>query len=654
MLDQKQFWTFIIEALPELRDFWKNPDNDSPVYQEIRTFLNSLLGEEEGGRNFLTKAAGLIKKEWEQMKDLDPDLLSRAGELMQTPEDTEPEQKEQALLQFLFPESLFAGGGKEEQIEAVRTKRTVSVSALNPDPVRNPAEEIIFTSNVLLTIPPEKNYAKLDSSLRERVGKVASEKQKFWFDHPILMGVDTQANEMIYGLKGLSEALKYEKSKGNAAADAEMTVVLSLSVTHEGLKDLAHEYLSGELKKTGSLEGLKVYLFTEEDTEFLVNRLSELSDLPEAAEAIGRVFGVDGRYGRHYSFLKAVAPLWALTVDERIKGTFKIDLDQVFPQMELYEQTGKTAFQHLSTPLWGASGVDSKGRPVYLGMIAGALVNEKDISRGIYTPDVPFPEEGAARSGETRIFEKQKVMAASTRGEMMTRYGDSDFPDHPDGKTACLSRVHVTGGTNGILCDTLRKYRPFTPAFIGRAEDQGYILSVLLGQPGSLENEPFLRYVHEAGLIMRHDKEAFAGDSIAAAKLGTWIGDLLRQLYFSYYARFLPGGIAVVKEELDPFTGCFISSCPLTMIFLRLVLKILCEPENGRVLLDLAENRLGSFVNAEETPGTVKSDWIREKDGWDLYYDCLDLLESGLTVKDQDVLETSDTIRQRIEGCRIS
>ncbi len=459
---------------------------------------------------------------------------------------------------------------------------------------------------------------------------------------------------MIYGLKGLSEALRYEKEKGHAAPDAQMTVILSLSVTHEGLKDLAHTYLSSELKKAGTPEGLKVYLFTEEDTVFLVKKLAELSDLPQADTLMEKVFGVDGRYGRHYSFLKAIAPLWSLVMDRKIKGTFKIDLDQVFPQKELEEQTGKTAFQHLSTPLWGATAQDSRGRDVFLGMIAGALVNEKDISRGIFTPDVPLPGEGSVRTGENRIFEKQKVMAVSTRGEMMTRYGEPDFPDHPDGKEECLSRVHVTGGTNGILCEALRKYRPFTPTFIGRAEDQGYILSVLLGRPGEAEEAPLLRYVHEAGLMMRHDKEAFAGDAIEAAKLGTWVGDLLRQLYFSYYGQILPGGIKAVKEELDPFTGCFITPYPFTMIFLRLILKVISEKDHRETLLSLAAGRLGCFVENRENPGTVRSAWIREKEGWDIYYDCLDLLESGIIVNDGKAEKTRDALKQRMEACRIS
>ena len=159
---------------------------------------------------------------------------------------------------------------------------------------------------------------------------------------------------MIYGLKGLADTFRYEKETGGAAADARMTVILSLSVTHEGLAGLAHEYMASELARAGGLDDLDIYLFTEEDTKKLAELLGGLLDEDEAASDISRVFGVDGRYGRHYSFLKAVAPLWNIAVDPAVKGTFKIDLDQVFPQPVLVEETGKSAFEHFRTPLWGA------------------------------------------------------------------------------------------------------------------------------------------------------------------------------------------------------------------------------------------------------------------------------------------------------------
>ena len=135
---------------------------------------------------------------------------------------------------------------------------------------------------------------------------------------------------------------------------------------------------------------------------------------------------------------------------------------------------------------------------------------------------------------------------------MMERY---DTPEW-DGPTACIERVHVTGGTNGILVDALRRHRPFTPSFVGRAEDQAYLLSVL-GRPGDRGADgstPRLAYVHAAGLIMRHDKEAFAGEAIAAAEAGKLLGDDVRILQFSAYAGAIAGP-AVGRGSADVATS---------------------------------------------------------------------------------------------------
>ena len=103
------------------------------------------------------------------------------------------------------------------------------------------------------------------------------------------------------------------------------------------------------------------------------------------------MFGVDGASGRHYTFLKAVTALWQVLVDPDVRGTFKIDLDQIFPQADLVAESGASAFERLETPLWGAHRLDADGRELELGMIAGALVNERDIGRGLFTPDVAYP-----------------------------------------------------------------------------------------------------------------------------------------------------------------------------------------------------------------------------------------------------------------------
>ena len=165
-------------------------------------------------------------------------------------------------------------------------------------------------------------------------------------------------------------------------------------------------------------------------------------------------------------------------------------------------------------------------------MVAGALVNERDIGQGLFTPDVAYPSRPL--TPDQYVFFSGLPQALSTRAEMMERY---DTPAR-DGVTTCIERVHVTGGTNGILVDALRRHRPFTPSFVGRAEDQAYLLSVL-GRPGDGGADgpmPRLAYAHAAGLIMRHDKEAFAGEAIAAAEAGKLVGDDVRILQFSAYA----------------------------------------------------------------------------------------------------------------------
>ena len=125
----------------------------------------------------------------------------------------------------------------------------------------------------------------------------------------------------------------------------------------------------------------------------------------------------------------------------------------------------------------------------------------------------------------------------------------------------------MTGGTNGILVDSLRRFQPFTPSFIGRAEDQAYLLSTF-GRPNRLG------YLHASGLIMRHDKEGFAQEAIAMAEVGKQIGDYLRILMFSAYAEALPLDIREIKNITDPFTGCFISKLPITVTLLRFSLRV--------------------------------------------------------------------------------
>jgi hypothetical protein len=343
-----------------------------------------------------------------------------------------------------------------------------------------------------------------------------------------------------------------------------------------------------------------------------------------------------------------MAAFWAVLVEPRAKATFKIDLDQVFPQQTLVGKTGCSAFEHFMTPLWGAQGTDYRGKPIELGMIAGALVNQSDIDQSLFTADVRFPERSL--SPEEHIFFSALPQAISTEAEMMTRYNSSRF----DGINTCIHRVHVTGGTNGIRIDSLRRHRPFTPSFIGRAEDQAYLLSAINSTKESLA------YVHKDGLIMRHDKEAFAREAIESAEIGRTVGDYVRMLYFSGYADVLPVSATELKETLDPFTGCFISMLPQTVMHLRFALKAAAlfrdnKTQKGLELVRSGAQRISKaleFVQGENS--ALRTQYEKERRGWNLYYDILEALEEALAKKDPFAIALQQKARAIVQECAVS
>ncbi len=548
------------------------------------------------------------------------DALSRLEELVDDPERMGREKIIPALYGIFFPEGRVKMDSIEDEIESFRSKRVLKEIQSCDDPVTDASNHLLFTSNALLTIPPKgKDIHDLDMDpdlARKALEVAVKEEQLYWYDHPVQMGAPPEVNEVLYGLRELDRALLFERERGNLSAGAKVCCLLSVSVTHAGLHELSRPYLEDQLKRHARLECLDIYVVTEEDTESLVRDVlvpfaEELNQT--GAEVLEDIFGVDGEYGRHYTFLKAVAALWRSAVNPELKATFKIDLDQVFPQEELVAGTGASALEHLATPLWGGRAVDSEGREVELGLVAGALVNQSDIDKGIFTPDVTFPEDEP--KGDACVFNSKIPQALSTVAEMMTRYEGETW----EGKA--LQRIHVTGGTNGIRVDALHRYRPFTPGCIGRAEDQAYILSVL-HRP--VEGR-YLRYVHRPGLIMRHDKKAFASLAMEAAKTGKVIGDYIRILFFSAYASVLPGGRESVKEEIDPFTGSFVTPLPVTLAFLRLILTSIHlfrqgDEDAGGEHLEEGAPRIKRALDYLEKQENLKKVYERESGAWDLYY----------------------------------
>ena len=564
------------------------------------------------------------------------------------------EETIEKIWSVFFPEATGIRGNEQKRIKDLRKKRTLTITGLNTDPITNPVQQILFTSNTLLTIPPTTKSLKelnLSSNLKKKLIHATREPQLYWYDHPTPVGVEPGENEVFYGLRGLDTAVEFERVRGNASANSKLTCVLSVSVTHRSLQDIARKYLEEEFKKTGGLKNIDLYLFTESDTQQIINEIL----VPAARHYLGcnnskeifNMFGVDGQYGRHYSFLKAISAFWHIYIQHEIRATFKIDLDQVFPEKQLIKQSGASAFEHFTTPLWGAHGLDINGHPVELGMIAGALVNKSDINKSLFTPDVKFPNR--ALHSDEYIFFSMLPQALSTEAEMMTCYTTKKL----DGKKTCIQRFHVTGGTNGILVDSLRRHRPFTPSFIGRAEDQAYIFSVL---PNT---DKKLAYVHKDGLIMRHDKEAFAQEAIHRAHIGKLIGDYIRTLYFPAYVKALTENVGNIKNLVDPFTGCFISRIPTTVVYLRFGLKAASffstgKNEEGFEFITNGIQRIATalnFISGENSE--LKQQYEKERLGWNLYYDTLTAVERALQKNDSFALELRKKAKKIIEQCFI-
>ena len=590
--------------------------------------------------------------------------LTAAAAVLADPEP-DPGAATEATWSVLYPEAVGLLANVEGSVATLRRRRIVEIDELNPDPIVDAAREVLFTSNVLLGLPLEPSEGgdpDLDPLVVAAVARARAADQRYWFDHPIPIGVAPAANELLHGLRGLDAAMRVEPP-GSDGRPRRLTCLLSVSVTHAELRDIAQRYIE-EMAGVPALEQVDVLVATETDVRLLVAEVLEPALArfgPPAPDRDGGgldVVGVDGEYGRHYSFLKAIAAIWQVLVDPTVRGTFKIDLDQVFPQPELVAETGRTALEHLQTPLWGATGRDTMGRPVELGLLAGALVNADDIGRGLFTPDVPLP--AGPRRPSDHVFFSPLPQAISTRAEMLERY---DTPSL-DGVASALERIHVTGGTSGVLVDALRRHRPFTPSFIGRAEDQAYALSVQ-GQPG-----PRLACVHAAGLVMRHDKEAYAGAAIEAAEAGKMVGDDVRILVFSAYARAisdsaaagLASGSATVgalKALMDPFTGGFISELPITTVLLRFALRIVeayagGQPERGRDYATLGSGRLAETLRSIADRAGFRASIEGERRQWHAFYQTLDGIEVALQAGDPDALALRDSARELIDGWRLA
>jgi hypothetical protein len=103
---------------------------------------------------FYLRALQVIEEEVSRRLD-DPGFVARVASLAAALEGQRTGNRELAEHSWsvFFPEGTGIRSNEDSAVEALRARRTIRVTAANPNPIKDPAREILFTSNVLLTVP---------------------------------------------------------------------------------------------------------------------------------------------------------------------------------------------------------------------------------------------------------------------------------------------------------------------------------------------------------------------------------------------------------------------------------------------------------------------------------------------------------------------
>jgi hypothetical protein len=141
--------------------------------------------------------------------------------------------------------------------------------------------------------------------------------------------------------------------------------------------------------------------------------------------------------------------------------------------------------------------------------------------------------------------------------------------------------------------------------------------------------------------------------------VGKLIGDYIRILYFSSYAGLISDDIDKLKDHVDPFTGCFISKIPVTIVYLKFALKSAGffskgEDEEGFEFIKKGSRRIGEALKLTNiNSNLLKEQYENEKLGWDLYYDTLSAIENGIAKGDEFALELKIKAEGIFDKCLI-
>jgi len=479
----------------------------------------------------------------------------------------------------------------------------------NREPVK--PEQVLLQLNALYTVPEqgaEKRISRLPERLQQQAREVQRDpgKKVADYDHPVHLYENDGQHELVSCLRELDEEIGFEKKQGVLPQDHAVPVLLSVSVTHEGIDQAAGEWIEW-LLESKHYHHLDVIVLTET----MVRRIREALAGGEAEERTGGssvtgpegddtaadsfpIYSVFGKYGRHFNALKYSQLLFEKT--HGIRAGFKLDTDEGIRSRDLHAVRGKTWFQILCHPYWGGTAADWKGQPVLLAVNEGEYINSSDIDKlgyagSLRAPDVAIPNSW---TGPNMFFQK-----GFAHGRTTGLY--NTFNNVGDG----ISHTVVKGGGYGITNQGLRKAAPFTFSWVGRAEDQQFYFS---GLPGGI------RGIFHPDLRIAHYKASVKGaeEKTAATR---FIGDMYRLIIFQRLAELLD-----VKSDIDPMPGVFAGELARSQAAFATLLKAVefasrGEESTGRYLL---EEGVAELLDLERRidRGEVERELHREREMW--------------------------------------
>ena len=431
-------------------------------------------------------------------------LIRKEGQLRSS---GDPETRARIVSEIWAPELLLTD---EEIVKRWRLKEIMPA----PEPPR--PEEIVFQLNGLYTTPDPELQADAKAPSPTDYGRRIAD-----YDHPVPLYAEGEEHELAGCLKELDLDIGFEKSKGTLAAGHRLSVIVSISVTHEGLEEPVTIWVEETVRRLG-LKNLAVFLLSELTVEAISNELLEKRF---------DVFTVRGEYAAHFNALKYVQLLFERGLGCR--AGFKLDTDEGIRSRELYEATGKSWLSTLCHPFWGGSGVDCEGREATLGFGVGEYVNNTDILRlgyedALREPDVKVP---GSYGTENIFFNKQFAHGRATA--LYNRFNRIED---------CVSHPVLKGGGYGITNESLAGSLPFCLSVVGRAEDQQfYFHGLSMGLRGLFN--PNLRIAHYKERVRSREQ---------GTEARRFAGDMYRLLLFSKIADHLG-----VKKDIDPMPGVF-------------------------------------------------------------------------------------------------